>query len=189
MRDLPFAHLISRNSKRAVSTSAESASAHRAAKNAAGSGTVTGVLRITDGAMFAPEQLAGSLHLDKVELGQAGVVLKNAGPIAARFGHGSVTLERASFVGPGSEIHIEGGAAADAGLGLSLAGSVDLRILPNFSQSVQDASGSLQLLDVKVTGPLAQPAIVGRARVDAREVRLHDVPFAIDSVAGQLTFS
>ncbi|MEY4583490.1 MAG: hypothetical protein RL701_8193 [Pseudomonadota bacterium] len=170
VRDLPLATLLQRPTF------------------AASTGALSGSLRFTDGALYTPETLAGSLQLDRVTLGQAGVMVENEGPIAAHFGQGLFAIDHAAFMGPGSEVRIEGGGDLAGGLGLSLSGSVDMSILPSFTPAVRDASGSVQLA-VKVTGPMDKPLVVGQARVDAAGVKLAELPFPIDSVEGRITFS
>lgn len=155
---------------------------------AAARGTLSGRLRLRDGALFTPEQLAGDLRLDAIAIGQAGVVLENEGPIEARFGHGRLQIERAAFMGPGSEVRIEGGASLQDGLGLNLSGSVDLAILPSFSRELREASGSMQL-EVKVSGMLASPAIVGQAHVEGATLKARALPFLIDAIDADVTFS
>ncbi|MET0387843.1 MAG: translocation/assembly module TamB domain-containing protein [Polyangiales bacterium] len=155
---------------------------------AATSGSLSGVVHLTDGALFAPETLAGSVYLDKVAVGAAGVVVENEQPIAASFEHGQLAIQQAAFMGPGSEVKIEGGVSLASGLGLNLSGSVDLGILPSFAREVRDVSGSMQLA-VKLSGPLDHPAVFGQARVDAANLHLGAAPFPIDSVDGRVTFS
>jgi translocation and assembly module TamB len=157
-------------------------------KYSAERGTLSGRVFFQDGALRVPEALAGELHLDRIALGQAGVQLENEGPIDARFGEGSFALERAAFMGPGSEVRIEGGGSLRRGLGLNVSGSLDLSILPSFVRELKEASGSMQL-EVKVSGALASPGIFGTARVDGASLRLASLPFPIDAIDARVTFS
>lgn len=170
VKDLPLAKFVRRGSL------------------AANSGVLSGVLRLTDGAMLTPELLAGSLSLDKISLGQAGVTLENEGPIAASFGDGKFELKQAGFMGPSTEIRIEGGGSLSSGLALNVAGSVDLGILPSFASGVSEASGSVQF-EVKVSGALDRPAIFGQASAEGASLRLRAAPYPIDAIDAQVTFS
>ena len=155
---------------------------------AANEGALSGLLRLRGGALLTPVDLVGDVSFDTLKLGQLGVVLENEGPVKARFLAGRFEIEQAAFMGPGSELRIEGGGSLVSGLGLNLSGSVDLSILPTFSREVREASGSMQLA-VKLTGPLERPAVFGQARVDGASLALADVPFPIESIDGLVTFS
>jgi len=155
---------------------------------AAASGGLSGVLRLTDGAMFTPELLAGSLALDRIALGQAGVTLENEGPIALHFGGGRFELEHAAFMGPSTEVRIAGGGSLTGGLALSVDGSVDLGILPTFSPAVSEASGSVQF-EVKVSGALDKPGVFGQASAEGASLRLKAAPYPVDAIDAQVTFS
>ena len=155
---------------------------------AADSGALSGVLSVTDGALLTPEVLAGSLSLDKVSLGQAGVLVENEGPITARFGEGKFELGQAGFMGPSTEVRIEGGGSLDTGLALNVAGSVDLGILPSFASAVSEASGSVQF-EVKVSGAVDRPGIFGQASAEGASLRLRAAPYPLDAIDAQVTFS
>ncbi|HET8935063.1 MAG TPA: translocation/assembly module TamB domain-containing protein [Polyangiales bacterium] len=170
MRALPLSKLVPRGSL------------------AADSGVLTGNVRFTDGAMFEPSLLAGSLHLDKLTLGQAGVTLENAGPIDVQFGDGRFDLAQAAFIGQSTEVTLSGGGSVLTGLGLNLSGSVDLGILSTFSSRVSMASGSVQF-DVKVSGDANNPGIFGQASAEGASLRLKDVPYPVDDIDAQVTFS
>jgi translocation and assembly module TamB len=155
---------------------------------AANEGALSGLLRLRGGSLLAPEHLAGDVTFDTLKLGQLGVVLENEGPVKARFMEGRFDIEQAAFMGPGSELRIEGGGSLAGGLGLSLSGSLDLSILPSFSRELREASGSLQFA-VKISGQLGRPAVFGQARVDGASLRLTGLPFPIESIDGLVTFS
>jgi translocation and assembly module TamB len=155
---------------------------------AANEGALSGLLRLRGGALLTPSQLAGDIRLDTLKLGQLGVVLENEGPVKARFLDGRFEIEQAAFMGPGSELRIEGGGSLVGGLGLNVSGSVDLSILPTFSREVREASGSMELA-IKVTGQLERPAVFGQARVDGASLQLAAVPFPVESIDGLVTFS
>jgi len=170
MRELPLAKLVPRSSL------------------AADSGALTGSIRFTDGAMFEPSLLAGSLHLDKVTLGQAGVMLENAGPIDVQFGGGRFDLAQAAFIGPATEVTLSGGGSVLTGLGMNISGSVDLGILQTFSSRVSSSSGSVQF-DIKVSGDANKPAIFGQATAEGAGLKLADVPYPVDDIDARITFS
>jgi translocation and assembly module TamB len=155
---------------------------------AADSGVMSGTLRFTDGAMFEPSELAGSLHLDKINLGQAGVTLKNAGPIDVTFGGGRFDLAQAAFIGPSTEVTISGGGSVFSGLGMNVSGSLDLGILSTFSSRISASSGNVQF-DVKVSGDVNKPAIFGQASAEGASLKLKDVPYPLDDIDAQVTFS
>jgi translocation and assembly module TamB len=138
--------------------------------------------------MLTPSTLAGSLRLDTLKVGQLGVTLQNSGPIIASFSQGRFDIERASFVGPSSELHVSGGGSIEGGLGLDLSGAVDLAILPSFSHELVEAGGRLAL-ECKVSGQLDRPAVFGQARVQDASLRFSSLPFPIQNVQGQVTFS
>jgi translocation and assembly module TamB len=154
----------------------------------ASEGALSGLLRLRGGAMLTPAQLAGDVRLDTLKLGQLGVVLENEGPVKVRFRDGRFDVDQAAFMGPGSELKIEGGGSLQDGLGLSLSGAIDLAILPSFSRELRDASGSVQL-EVKLSGQLERPAVFGQARVEGASLHLASLPMPIESIDGQVTFS
>jgi translocation and assembly module TamB len=157
-------------------------------KQGAGQGALSGLLRLRGGALFMPAHLAGDVTFDTLKIGQLGVTLQNEGPVKARFDEGQFAIEHAAFMGPGSELRIEGGGSLQSGLGLSVSGAVDLSILPSFSAALREASGSMQLA-VKVSGQLDRPEVYGQARVDGASLQLTALATPIESIDGQVTFS
>ncbi len=160
----------------------------RTGKQAPPEGEVTGLVRLRGGAVLTPSALAGDLRLDQLEVGQLGVKLKNDGPIIASFDTGNFRVERASFAGPGSVLTVSGGGSLQGGLALDLNGDLDLGILPSFVHALHQASGRASL-DFKVTGQLDHPAVFGRASVNHAALSLDALPFPLQNIDGQITFS
>ncbi|HEX2676353.1 MAG TPA: translocation/assembly module TamB domain-containing protein, partial [Polyangiales bacterium] len=160
----------------------------RHAKQPPPEGTVTGVLNLRGGALLTPAQLAGDVRLDTLEVGQLGVKLKNDGPLIASFDAGKFSIERASFAGPGSVLTVKGGGSLDNGLALELNGDLDLGILPSFSRALSEAHGRASL-DFKVSGRLDNPAVFGRASVTKGMLRMNALPFPVEDIDGNVTFS
>jgi translocation and assembly module TamB len=157
-------------------------------KEAAASGSLTGLVLFTGGAMLTPTTLEGNLAIDAVKFGQLGVTLENQGPIRARFGQGEFSLDPATLIGPSTKLQVAGGASLAGGLAFELDGSLDLSILPSFTQQLKSASGSLSA-QVKVSGRLERPSVFGQAWLEAGKLRLASVPFPIDGLDGTATFS
>jgi translocation and assembly module TamB len=157
-------------------------------QGAAMQGALSGQLRLRGGALLTPAALSGDVSLTSIALGQAGVALENEGEVRAHFADGTLEIEQAAFMGPGSELRIGGGGSLAGGLGLSVSGAVDLGILPTFSPELREASGSAQFA-LKVSGRLDKPSVFGQARVDGASLQLASLPFPIEGIDGTATFS
>lgn len=157
-------------------------------KEAAATGVLTGLVRFSGGAMMTPTTLEGDLAIDKVKFGQLGVTLENQGPIRAQFAAGEFTLERATLIGPSTQIEVAGGASLTGGLAFELNGNLDLSILPSFTPLLKTASGRLSA-QVKLTGRIDRPSVFGQARLEAGKLRLASLSFPIEGLDGSATFS
>jgi translocation and assembly module TamB len=157
-------------------------------KEAAATGSLTGLVRLTGGAMMTPTTLEGDLAIDAVKFGQLGVTLQNQGPIRAQFAKGEFTLEPATLIGPSTRIEVAGGASLTGGLAFELNGNLDLSILPSFTPLLKTASGRLSA-QVKLSGQIAQPSVFGQARLEAGKLRFASMPFPIEGLDGTATFS
>ncbi|HKP58389.1 MAG TPA: translocation/assembly module TamB domain-containing protein [Polyangiales bacterium] len=155
----------------------------------AGSGSLSGLLRLRGGAMLEPTTLEGDLALDVVKFGQLGVALENEGPIRAQFARGEFSLEQATLIGPSnSKVSISGGASLTGGLAFELNGNVDLSILPSFTAQLKEAKGRLTT-QIKLTGMLDKPSVFGQAHIEAGKLRLSSLSFPIEGLEASATFS
>lgn len=151
-------------------------------------GQVTGLLRLTEGALKKPSTLGGEIRLTELRAGQAAVELQNSGPVVVRIERGQLDVQSASFIGPDSQLYITGGGSLKRGLDLKFDGSIDLGLVSSLSQTVTSAAGRVDLR-FKVSGPLAKPAVHGHANVRGGVFRIASFPAALNNVNGNVTFT
>ncbi len=151
-------------------------------------GTVSGRVTFRDGAMLAPETLAGRVLLTELHVEQHQVELQNRGPIDVRLDHGSFRVVHAAFEGPSSALRITGGGGVQDGLALQIDGQVDLGLLATLTPRLSEAQGSFAMR-VHVNGPFADPAVFGEATVSDAGFRFAGFPEPLSELGGRITFS
>jgi len=98
-------------------------------------------------------------------------------------------LEEARFVGDGSDLGLSGEIPLDGSesLDLLLDGNLNLRLLDQFS--TQSGISGSAILDVRATGSLRDPQVIGRANLDGAEVHYGDFPYVLSDLQGNVVFS
>lgn len=152
------------------------------------SGSVSGGLTLESGELRRPDSLVGKLELSQLVLGKPRAWIANAGPVRVALTGRGARIESARFVGQGTQLGVSGGASLVDGLAVSLAGTLDLGVLATFVPTVTRSNGLLEV-DVKLTGPVNNPAIFGRAEVADASVLSSLYPEAFDAIAAQVSFS
>src|SRR5690606_12951274 len=91
-----------------------------AARERSVTGSVSGALTFTGGALRDPESLEGRVTLGEVAVALADIEIRNRRDVALSFARGVVDVDRARFIGAGSRLRVRGRASLDGGYALNV---------------------------------------------------------------------
>jgi translocation and assembly module TamB len=151
-------------------------------------GRASGALTLTGGTVRSPETLTGQLNLSELRAGPPNLELENKGEVLVSIENGNFEVKSAQLSGPRAQFSLSGGGSFHKGLGLRLDGSMDLGLLPSFTERIAQAGGSATL-SVNISGPIAEPAVYGQAWVRGAWLDLPGFPVPVSELGGKVTFS
>jgi len=148
------------------------------------------------GPVRRPEEMKGNLQVTRLELSalsrgaqQASIALKNEGPIALDYDHGSMRIRNAHLTGKSTDIAIAGTATfGDANsLTLTVKANTGLGLLQDIDRNIH-ASGSVSA-DAVVRGRFSQPLATGTVQLKNASVNLGSLPNGISNANGVIALS
>lgn len=151
-------------------------------------GSVSGGIWFRGGAMLEDESLVGRVRLDRLEVAQRDLSLRNAGTVDVAFDRGSFVIHQASFTGPSSRLSVAGTGSVRRGIAVTMDGEIDLGLLATMSDSLTEAQGRVAL-HVNLSGPIQDPGIFGEAQVSGGRFRFASLDEPLEDLHGRITFS
>jgi outer membrane protein assembly complex protein YaeT len=133
------------------------------------------------------DRVAASAVLDPASLLLAGVPFTQSVPTRLRLENGRAQIQDFRWSAEGNSIVASGGAdltAAQPSLDLGVAGALDLRVLSAFVTGI--ASGGSARANLKITGPLEKPDIIGEVGIADGELQLDNPRLAATDLQGTL---
>jgi translocation and assembly module TamB len=162
-------------------------------------GFAEGQLRI-EGDLLKPQANRAELRIPTLEIAEAvtaprpaaanaGLTLRNAGPIVVTLANSVVTVNSAHLVGRDTDLTISGKASlGDKNpLDLRVNGKVDLAIVRELNRDF-NSSGAINA-DAAIRGTLAAPQISGRVSFQNAAFQVADLPNGISNANGVITFT
>jgi translocation and assembly module TamB len=142
-----------------------------------------------EGRFAEPSSLVLRGELDGARLKIRGYDLHNQGKIRFSMAGQKLHVDEAKFVGEGTDLTLSGDVPPPSaqGLNLKLAGNVNLKIADRLVEKLRVA-GSAQL-DVRASGALRNPEVIGQTNLVGAQFDYSDVPFGLSGVEGKLVFS
>jgi outer membrane protein assembly factor BamA/autotransporter translocation and assembly factor TamB len=132
-----------------------------------------------------PADIRGDVRLERAEVELAGVTLSQAEPTRLRLAGGRLDVVSWTWTGAGNRLDVSGSAdlAGDTPtLALGVNGSIDLRLISAFAPDL--AASGRAVLDVRATGPAADPVVAGRLTFQDADFVVRDPRLAITGLSG-----
>jgi translocation and assembly module TamB len=144
---------------------------------------------LVEGRFAEPRTLQAHGQVEGGRFKVRGYDLRNAGAIQFAVAERKLRVAKVTLLGDGTTLDLNGTIPLDANptLDLALNGSVNLSILETVERRLR-SSGSARL-NVRVSGPLRNPQIVGQASLEKTMLAHRDFPFPIASLQGDVFFS
>jgi outer membrane protein assembly complex protein YaeT len=133
------------------------------------------------------DRVQATAVLDRASLTLAGVPFTQSVPTRLRLENGSARIDAFQWTAEGNSIVASGGAdltAAQPMIDLGVAGALDLRVLSAFAEGI--ASGGSARANLRVTGPLDKPDIIGEIGVADAELQLDSPRLAATDLQGTI---
>ncbi|HTZ75698.1 MAG TPA: translocation/assembly module TamB domain-containing protein [Candidatus Aquilonibacter sp.] len=140
------------------------------------------------GSLRKPDTIEADANLSHVSFGYELVQLTNDGNIRLSYTRNEVRVDQAHLHGTDTDLQIGGSARFDGDrpLALSLAGSVDLRLLAGLIPDLETQGQGT--LNVSVAGTMSSPRVTGRATVRDAAANYADFPVGLSKVNGNFVF-
>jgi outer membrane protein assembly complex protein YaeT len=133
------------------------------------------------------DRLQATAVLDPASVTLAGVPFTQSVPTRLRLENGKARIEDFQWTAAGNPIVASGGAdltAARPSIDVGVAGALDLRVLSAFVSGI--TSGGSARANVRITGPLDLPDIVGEVGIADGELQLDNPRLAATDIEGTL---
>ncbi len=142
-----------------------------------------------DGPLQTPTQLQARAEIPVLQLEAQGLKLANAAPIRISYQSGVVKLESAELKGQDTDIRLSGTVPVQGGGAMNVLadGSVNLNILQPWTDGGH--SSGMVNVQMKAKGPIAQPVIDGRVRIENAVISSASLPVGIESMNGDVNIS
>jgi translocation and assembly module TamB len=153
-----------------------------------GHSTADGVFTIS-GALRRPDTFEMDADISRISFTYEFVQLTNDGDIRLAYRRDAIRVEQAHFHGTDTDLQIGGSArfSPNSRLDFTLSGGVNLRLLGEVLPEL-DAQGRADA-NVSVQGSIAQPIVVGRAKLRDASAHYADFPAGLSHVDGDIVFN
>jgi translocation and assembly module TamB len=141
------------------------------------------------GPLQTPAQLQARAEIPLLQLEAQTLKLANVSPIRMSYQNGIVNLENAELKGQDTDIRLSGTVPVQGGgaMNMTADGSVNLNILQPWTEGGH--SSGMVNIQMKAQGPIAQPLIDGRVRIDNAVLSSDSLPVGIEAMNGDVSIS
>jgi translocation and assembly module TamB len=141
------------------------------------------------GPLQTPAQLQARAEIPLLQLQAQTLKLANAGPIRISYQAGIVKLESAELKGQDTDIRLSGTVPVQGGGAMNVVadGSVNLNILQPWTDGGH--SSGMVNVQMKAQGPMTQPVIDGRVRIENAVISSDSLPVGIESMNGDVSIA
>jgi autotransporter translocation and assembly factor TamB len=142
-----------------------------------------------EGRFAEPEKLMYRGELDGAHLNVHGYDLRNEGKIRFTGSQQKLLVSEVRMLGEGTSLVLSGEIPleSEAGLNLRLNGNLNLAIAEHFQKRAR-VNGSTTL-DVRATGTLRDPQVIGQAVLTEARLEYGEIPFPLSALRGKIVFS
>jgi translocation and assembly module TamB len=141
------------------------------------------------GPLQTPTQLQAHAEIPVLQLQAQSFKLANVSPIRLSYQAGTIKLESAELKGQDTDIRLSGTVPVQGGGAMNVVadGSVNLSILQPWTDGGH-SSGMINV-QMKAQGPIAQPVIDGRVRIENAIISSDSLPVGIEAMNGDVSIS
>ncbi|HEY2821129.1 MAG TPA: translocation/assembly module TamB domain-containing protein [Candidatus Acidoferrum sp.] len=142
-----------------------------------------------EGPLQTPAQLQARAEIPDLQLQAQTLKLANASPIRISYQAGIVTLESAELKGQDTDIRLSGTVPVQGGGAMNLVAddSVNLNVLQPWTDGGH--SSGMVNVQMKAQGPMAQPVIDGRVRIENAVISSDSLPVGIEAMNGDVSIA
>src|SRR3984957_8470789 len=141
-----------------------------------------------EGPLQTPAQLQARVEIPTLQLEAQSLKLANASPIRINYQGGVVKLESAELKGQDTDIRLSGTVPVQGGAMNGVAdGSKKHNILQPWTDGGQ--SSGMVNIQMKAQGPIKQPVIDGRVRIDNAMISSDNLPAGIEAINDDVSIS
>ncbi|MBV8515544.1 MAG: translocation/assembly module TamB domain-containing protein [Acidobacteria bacterium] len=142
-----------------------------------------------EGPLQTPAQLQARVEIPTLQLQAQTLKLANSSPIRIHYRSGIVMLESAELTGPDTDLRLSGTVPVQGGgaMNVTADGSVNLNILQPWTDGGH--SSGVVNIQMKAQGPISQPVIDGRVRIENAVISSDDLPVGIEAMNGDVAIS
>jgi translocation and assembly module TamB len=149
------------------------------------SGQVSGSLT-AKGPLMEPQAAQVRATVDRLVLSRDDVRAENTAPISLAFEKGRLEVQPFRFLGPYVDLNMGGWMTTRGGIGVTLRGGGDLRLLESLLPSMVERSTGRLTVDAEATGTLEAPSVVGSAELLDLRVAMRDLPINVRNMSGRV---
>jgi translocation and assembly module TamB len=142
-----------------------------------------------EGPLQTPAQLQAHVEMPVLQLQAQTIKLANTSPIRISYQAGVVKLESVEMKGQDTDIRLSGTVPVQGGGAMNVVadGSVNLAILQPWTDGGH--SSGMVNVQMKAQGPIAQPVIDGRVRIENGVMSSDSLPVGIEAMNGDVSIS
>ena len=142
-----------------------------------------------EGPLQTPAQLQARVEIPTLQLEAQSLKLANASPIRINYQGGVVMLESAELKGQDTDIRLSGTVPVQGGGAMNVVadGSMNLNILQPWTDGGH--SSGMVNIQMKAQGPIKQPVIDGRVRIENAIISSDSLPVGIEAMNGDVSIS
>ena len=141
------------------------------------------------GPLQTPAQLQAHVEMPVLQLQAQSIKLANTSPIRISYQGGVVKLESVEMKGQDTDIRLSGTVPVQRGGAMNVVadGNVNLNILQPWTDGGH--SSGMVNVQLKAQGPMAQPVIDGRVRIENGVISSDSLPIGIEAMNGDVAIS
>ncbi|QSQ13542.1 translocation/assembly module TamB domain-containing protein [Myxococcus landrumensis] len=148
------------------------------------SGSVSGSLT-AKGPLMEPRSAHLRAEVNKLVLSRNDVRGENAAPILLSYEKGKLDVQPFRFSGPYVDLNMGGWMTTAGGIGLTLRGGGDLRLLESLAPAMVERATGRVTVDAEATGTMDAPSVVGSAELSEVRVAMRDMPVNIRNLSAR----
>jgi translocation and assembly module TamB len=131
---------------------------------------------------------SGSGKIQNIFMQRDDLRIENPAPMELGAKDGVFSLNKFLLTGPETRIEVLGQRISSDNLGVDLSVSTDLRLFQIFLPFLDELGGKAEA-DMKISGALGRPEVLGNAQISNGFVKIKDFPHAIERLEVQAQFS
>ena len=157
-------------------------------QNPASQSIVSGTAQFA-GPLARPKEMRGDLRFPEAAITISGMTFKSEGGVHVALDKGRVLLDPLHITGEDTNLRAQGSMNLEGtqNLDVALNGSVNMKLAQSFNPNLTATGNSV--FEIEAHGPLADPELRGRVKLENGAFSLEDLPNGISQLNGTLEFN